>query len=65
MSWSGCTASRCEYAIGVLVGLVIVLMVLPQATALQAARAIGLFTLAIGYGGILPRRAKTSSSFNP
>jgi hypothetical protein len=36
---------------GVLVGLVIVLMVLPQATALQAARAIGLFTLAIGFGG--------------
>ena len=36
---------------GVLVGLVIVLMYVPQATALQAARAIGLFTLAIGFGG--------------
>jgi hypothetical protein len=36
---------------GVLVGLVIVLMFLPQATALQGARAIGLLTLAIGFGG--------------
>lgn len=36
---------------GVLVGLVIVLMALPQATALQAARVIGLFTLAISFGG--------------
>lgn len=36
---------------GVLVGLVIVLRYLPQASPLQAARAIGLFTLAIGFGG--------------
>jgi len=36
---------------GVLVGLVIVLMVLPQATALQGARAVGLLILAIGFGG--------------
>lgn len=36
---------------GVLVGFVIVLCYLPQASSLQAARAIGLLTLAIGFGG--------------
>lgn len=36
---------------GVLVGFVIVLFYLPQASSLQAARAIGLLTLAIGFGG--------------
>ena len=36
---------------GVLVGFVIVLLFMPRASALQAARVIGLFTLAIGFGG--------------
>jgi len=36
---------------GILVGFVIVLLYLPHGSALQAARAIGLFTLAIGFGG--------------
>lgn len=36
---------------GVLVGFVVVLVHLPAASPLQAARTIGLFTLAIGFGG--------------
>lgn len=36
---------------GILVGFVIVLLHLPHVSALQAARAIGLLTLAIGFGG--------------
>jgi hypothetical protein len=36
---------------GILVGFSLVLIFMPNASALQAARAIGLFTLAIGFGG--------------
>ena len=36
---------------GILVGFTLVLLFMPNASALQAARVIGLFTLAIGFGG--------------
>ena len=36
---------------GILVGFVLVLLFMPNASALQTARVVGLFTLAVGFGG--------------